>query len=157
MGMTRGRRTTDCARVEISVDEPHRASHREAFARRRHTARAGSLGEVRQDARTARDATTPHRGRALPVVSRFDAVDERRWIFLAMVALQNGAIVFAVDGLENDELGREFWLGHVSPPGIWKSILVRDQRVCEIRHIGIRILFVEVIAGAVQMIASDTT
>ena len=157
MGMTRGRRTTDCARVEISVDEPHRASHREAFARRRHTARAGSLGEVRQGARTARDATTPHRGRALPVVSRFDAVDERRWIFLAMVALQNGAIVFAVDGLENDELGREFWLGHVSPPGIWKSILVRDQRVCEIRHIGIRILFVEVIAGAVQMIASDTT
>jgi len=71
-------------------------------------------------------------------VSRFDAVDERRRIFLAMVALQNGAIVFAVDGLENDELGREFWLGHVSrPPGIWKSILVRDQRVCEIRHMGI--------------------
>jgi len=146
-----------CAR-DISVDEPHRASRREVFARRRHTARAGSLSEVRQYAGAARDATTPYRGRALPGVSRFDAVDERRRIFLAMVALQNGAIVFAVDGLENDELGREFWLGHVShPPGIWKSILVRDQRVCEIRHIGTRILFVEVIAGAVQMIASDTT
>jgi len=64
MGMTRGRRTTDCARVEISVDEPHRASRREVFARRRHTARAGSLSEVRQYAGAARDATTPHRGRA---------------------------------------------------------------------------------------------
>ena len=114
--MTRGRRTTDCARVEISVDEPHRASRREVFARRRHTAQAGSLSEVRQYAGAARDATTPHRGRALPGVSRFDAVDERRWIFLAMVALQNGPIVFVVDGLENDELGREFCLGHGSHP-----------------------------------------
>src|SRR5690242_16906160 len=104
-----------CAR-DISVDEPHRASRREVFARRRHTARAGSLSEVRQYAGAARDATTPHRGRALPGVSRFDAVDERRRIFLAMVALQNGPIVFVVDGLENDELGREFCLGHGSHP-----------------------------------------
>src|SRR5579864_564786 len=101
---------------DISVDEPHRASRRDAFAPRRHTPRAGSPREVGQYARAARDATTAHRGRALSVVSRFDAVDERRWIFLAMVALQSGSIVFAVDGLENDELGREFCLGHGSHP-----------------------------------------
>ena len=101
---------------DISVDEPHRASRRDAFARRRHRPRAGSPREVGQYARAARDATTPHRGRALPGVSRFDAVDERRWIFLAMVALQSGSIVFVVDGLENDELGREFYLGHGSHP-----------------------------------------